>query len=1068
MTSLLQPFPTVLDVAGRWQYRLDPADVGLEQAWFAETFAGEACLRLPGSTNENGVGEETVLEPGLTKETVRSLRQRHRYVGAVWYQREVRIPAGWHGKLVELFLERVMFESRLWVDGREAGMQDSLSTPHRFDLTGLLKPGGTHLLTIRVDNRDCRHIGPYPSAYTDETQTIWNGVIGRMELRASDRIRLSGVQVYPDAEARKVRVDVAVQNRTEAEAAVSLRLEVSRDGAEVRSTVHTGAAAPSSERTFTADLFLGDDCVLWDEFTPELYELTVSLTAGTSPEPMRDRRTVAFGMRSFAADGSQFSVNGSRTFLRGTLDCCVYPLTGYPPMEEAAWERIFRIVKDYGLNHVRFHSWCPPEAAFRAADRLGVYLQAEGPMWMDTWNTPVGSHPDHYRYLPEEAARIIDTYGNHPSFCLFSNGNELSGDFGLLHDIVAGLKKRHPRQRQLFTLTANWDRPLDPEDDFFIAQTVDGVGVRGQYFPDRLADGTQLMFEEAVARRPVPVISHEVGQYTVYPRIDEIAKYTGCLKPSNLEAIRDDLAVRGLLPDAPKFSEGSGKLAVQLYRDEIEAALRTPGLGGFQLLDLHDFPGQSTATVGILDAFWDSKGLIEPERFRQFCGPTILLLEMPKRIYTQEETWQAEVKIAHYGTANLADAEVVWSIRRPGGEALDGGTLRCFGVERGSTVKLGAVKSDALRKAAAPEKLSVDVRVAGTDLANAWDLWVYPAPADDAAAASVPEGVRIARSPDEETLAHLERGGSVLLLPYEPERNAGHPGKFFPVFWSPVHFSSEDPCGICVDAEHPAFERFPTERYACYPWKDLLEHSCSLRLDGFDELRPIVQVIPNFFHNQRLSNLFECRVGRGKALVCSIDLTRRLKERPAARQLRESLLAYMGSEAFRPAAELQPAQLRALLARSGDDGPESMPEGEELAVGRRATASSEMNAGYSAEKGNDGSGHTLWRAADDRPGHWWQVDLGDIRELAGTRVKFSHAAPYLYVILVSDDGTDWRVAANRTDRTDSGQVRVDVFRERGRFVRIVYNGLAPGVPAGHYSFEVYGGQLCEKESGVSG
>ncbi|MBB6734206.1 sugar-binding domain-containing protein [Cohnella zeiphila] len=1070
MTTLSQPIPTTLDVSGQWRYRLDSADAGLEQGWYEDTFHEEDRLRLPGTTNENGVGEEPVFPAELNKETVRSLRQRHRYVGAVWYQREIRIPDDWSDKLATLFLERVMFESRVWIDGREAGMQDSLSVPHRFDVSGLLRPGGTHRLTIRVDNRDCRHIGPYPSAYTDETQTIWNGIVGRMELQASERIRLQDVQVYPDAAARTLLVNVKAENRTGTEAEADVKLSVRRGGSEAQSASFRLALTPSASQSFELEFALGNDCPLWDEFSPALHELTVSLEADGESRRLQDRRTVSFGMRTFAAEGTQFAVNGRRTFLRGTLDCCIYPLTGYPPMEEAPWDRIFRIVKDYGLNHVRFHSWCPPEAAFRAADRLGVYLQVEGPVWMDNWNLPVGSHPEHYRYLPEEAARIIDTYGNHPSFCLYSNGNELNGDFTLLHDIVVALKGRHPRPRQLFTLTANWDRPLDPADDYFIAQTVDGVGVRGQYFPDRLTDTTELEYGEAVAKRPVPVISHEVGQYTVYPNMDEIAKYTGCLKPTNLEAIRRDLTARRLLQDAPKFTEGSGKLAVQLYRDEIEAALRTPGMGGFQLLDLHDFPGQSTATVGILDAFWDSKGLIEPGEFRQFCGPTIVLLEMPKRIYTQKETWRAAIKISHYGAEDLADAEAVWSIRTAGGMTLDEGKLYISAVAQGSTVKLGDVSSDALAGAAAPEKLRVDVRVTGTDIANAWEIWVYPAYVSDAEAVSGEGGTIVARTLDKTTLAHLERGGSALLLPFESGREAANPGKFVPVFWSPVHFSSEDPCGIYAQAGHPAFRLFPTGAYASYPWKDLLDNSSSLSLDIIDaDIQPIVQVVPNFYHNQRLANLFECRVGKGKALVCSIDLTSRLEARPAARQLRASLLDYMERETFMPDAELAPEQLRRLLQgreRAEDQARKLI--GEELATGREAAASSEMSAGYSAGKGNDGIGHTLWRAADDQPGHWWQVDLGDVRHIAGTRVQFSHAAHYLYVIQVSDDGADWRVAVNQTGQTDSGQIRIDPFEERARFVRIVYNGLAPGVSAGHYSFEVYGGETNGQESGISG
>lgn len=1067
MTKRMQPIRMIIDVSGKWKCRLDPGDVGLSEAWYKEAFTdGE--IDLPGSTNGNRVGKPVDVPPGMNKESVRSLRQRYRYVGAAWYQREISIPQEWAGKDVCLYLERVMLESRVWIEDREVGMQDSLSVPHIHELGSSLKRSKSCIITIRVDNRDCRNLGTHPSAFTDETQTIWNGIIGKMELQAFNPIRIWRLQVDSDIADRKATVRIDVRNRTARPAKMMWRIAtaaflpqadaapIARVGAE-----QTAMLTDDELQTFELTLDMGEDCLLWDEFDPALHELSVDLAANSPLGFMQDAQSIFFGMRAFECEGTQFTVNGRLTFLRGTLDCCIFPLTGYPPMDVAEWTRIFEVVKAYGLNHIRFHSWCPPEAAFLAADRIGLYLQVEGPVWMDTWNMPVGSHPDHYRYLPEEARRIFETYGHHPSFCLFSNGNELNGDFRLLHDIIAGLKERSSGGRQLYTLTANWDRPLDEADDFFIAQTVDGAGIRGQYYPDRMTDTTMLAFDDAVARRSVPIISHEVGQYTVYPDIDSIAKYTGHLKPTNLETIRQDLADKGLLPDARKFIEGSGMLSLQLYRDEIEAALRTPGMGGFQLLDLHDFPGQSTATVGILDAFWESKGLIEPARFRQFCGPTVLLLRLPKRIYTDGEHWSAEIAIAHYGRQPLSDIEVLWTLRRMDGAVLDGDKVRCGFVPLGGGTAVGAIGSDALLKLTGPEKLVVNVKLADTDIENEWNVWVYPAYEQSAIQSTCQPNkeILVAKSLDEQARERLANGGSVLLLAFDADRQPDHPGKFFPVFWSPVHFTSENPCGIYVQRDHPAFRQFPTEHYAEYPWKDLLEHSSSIHLSGNDVgLEPLVQVIPNFYHNKKLANLLECKVGAGKLVVCSIDIERRLEDRPAARQLRASLIEYMESEDFRPSAEIQADRLLSWLQGAQGDAVEVSGHlsGSDLAIGRKADASSEMNPGYAAGKGNDGIGHTVWRAADYEPGHWWQVDLGEVRAITGTRVKFTHEANYLYVIQVSDDADHWRVAANQTGQTDARQVRVDAFSESARFVRIVYNGLAPGVSAGHYLFEVYG------------
>ena len=100
----------------------------------------------------------------------------------------------------------------------------------------------------------------------------------------------------------------------------------------------------------------------------------------------------------------------------------------------------------------------------------------------------------------------------------------------------------------------------------------------------------------------IPVVSHEIGQYEVYPNFHEIEKYTGVLKARNFEVFRDRLKETGMLDWADDFFYTSGKLSVQCYKEELEAAARTKRLAGYQILDIQDFSGQGTALVGILDA----------------------------------------------------------------------------------------------------------------------------------------------------------------------------------------------------------------------------------------------------------------------------------------------------------------------------------------------------------------------------------------------------------------------------------------------------------------------------------
>lgn len=929
----------ILDLSGSWSYRLDPEDRGEAEGWPVAAWgdaASQAVLSLPGTLTTNGIGEVQEWDGRLDRESVRSLRQRHRYVGAAWYFRDVELTETSGDRRITLMLERVMFQSSVWVNGVFAGRQDSLSAPHRFDLSALLRPGRNRL-SVRIDNRDIQRLGIHPSAYTDETQTIWNGIIGRIELQFGSPVYPDGLQLFPEPDHGRLRIRGTWHNVTDSPVTLSVFLSVEslgfREGEVPACETQPGGPpyvlALNAVESADVEWFykLPETLARWDEFTPCLHELRIVAETQTERSGTRESERYVyrrrFGIRSFRASGTSFEVNGRPTFLRGTLECCIFPLTGHPPTNLQSWQRLFRTVRDYGLNHVRFHSWCPPEAAFDAADELGLYLQAEGPMWMDDWNMPVGSHPEHYVYLPQEARRIVNEYGNHPSFCLFSNGNELNGDFKLLHNMIEPLKSGD--DRRLYTLTTNWDRPPDAADDLFCAQTVDGIGARGQFFLDALTNGTMLDFREAVAKRNMPLVSHEIGQYAVYPDVEEIERYSGALRPVNLEAIRNDLEQRGLLGDIRKFVSSSGALALQLYREEIEAALRTPGQGGFQLLDLHDFPGQSTATIGILNAFWETKGLIEPEAFRAFCGPTVPLLRMPKRIYTADEAFSAAIEVAHFGPAELPNADWTWTIRDEQDQLLDQGTLRAPRLGYGSGLPAGTFGSNALRQVERSQRLTVAVELDMNEkwtesplrheaIRNEWPIWVFRDPSDETKQDGEPP--MVAEHWNNEVERHLDEGGSVLLFygSYPDLRNSS-PGSYAPVFWSPVHFETEAPCGVWIDDRHPVFAGFPTRSYAEPLWKDLLDRSRSLQLDDLtDTPSLIVQVIPNFYHNRRLTNLAEFRVGTGRLLLCGFDLADESDNRPAARQLRRSLLAYMRSREFKPANSASATELRRLLA----------------------------------------------------------------------------------------------------------------------------------------------------------
>ncbi|MGX5819356.1 glycoside hydrolase family 2 TIM barrel-domain containing protein [Chitinophaga lutea] len=845
---------------GRWDWRPDPGDAGLQEKWQLQRF--DRHIQLPGTLDDAGYGDTSLLSAEkLEKEVLLHLTRHHRYVGPAWYHREVDIPKGYN----TLVLERVIWETTAWMDGQLLGKQESLSAPHVF--TGL-KPG-RHVIVLRIDNRKRYDIShkDMAHAYTDETQIIWNGVIGRIGLEKS----APKVQIYPDAAQKRVRVQLS-------------------EAADVRLLRKGKTIAQKQLRAGEHFLPLDAQPVMWNEFRPEMYTLEVN------------GRPHSFGIRQWENRKGLLYLNGKRVFLRGTLDCNIFPLTGHPPMTEEGWAKEFAAVKAYGLNHIRFHSWCPPEAAFRMADSLGVYLQIELPLWA----LNVGQDTGALRFLEEEAIRIIDTYGNHPSFCFWSMGNELQGDFSWLQRLTQKLRKLDDR-RMYATTTFTFQKdygawPL-PEDDFFVTQWTKKGWIRGQGVFNTYAPDFRKDYKHAIDSMPVPLISHEIGQYSVFPDLKEIDRYTGVLEPRNMKAIRHVMGQKGLLAQAPDFTMASGRLAALLYKEEIERALKTPGFSGFQLLDLQDFPGQGTALVGLLNAFWDSKGLITPEAFRQFCGPVVPLLRFEKPVYTEGETFSASAELACF-TDEALPRKVEWQLND--GDAVLAKGAWPLTAQGAGTIVAGELKT-ALPVTGTARRLTVRLQVPSTSYKNEWSIWVYPA-----AVHETPAGVVYTRSLDT-ALSMLAAGGKVLFNPDTASFN-GVPGRFASVFWSPVHFPNQPgTMGLLCDPQHPALHGFPTDAFTNWQWWDMVTHSKAICWDARPDWKPIVQVVDNFVKNRRLGMVFEARSGKGQLLICTADIGRNLEKRPAARQLRRSLLSYLASPSFRPAVAVEADELKAML-----------------------------------------------------------------------------------------------------------------------------------------------------------
>ena len=901
-----------LSLAGKWRFSRDQAKVGLTEKWYEGELktvgAGPSEISLPGSTDQAKAGVPNPQKPNL-----RGLYRPNVYAGPAWYQREVAIPAAWKGKHVTLFLERNHWTVHVWLDGEDMGTQDSLIAPQIYDFGTDVAPG-KHLLTICVDNTLKLNLGPIVSINYPAGQTNWNGIVGAIELRASDPVALSDVQIYPDVDHKLIKVEAHISNVTGLTVGGDLDCSVTdQTGAAATTPVSIPFSAPNAGSVVTLNIPMGDHPKLWDEFSPNLYVLKTSLSA-TSPG-CHSEKDVSFGMRKFAIRGRQFTMNGRPLFLRGTLECCIFPLTGFPPTDVASWQRIYRIEKSYGLNFIRFHSWCPPDAAFAAADLEGVMIQAEGPL---SNVNDVGQDPKRDAFVEAELIRMIHTYGNHPSFCLMPIGNELKGNTNALTPNLLPQQFSNEIDNKVKGNTnamSHWVDMLIQADPRHLYSSASGFDEtpntqwsesykgRGVRYP-----GTEYTLEDVVAREDRPVTGHEIGQWLFYPNFDEINKYTGVLEAKNFELIQSDLRAKGMADEAVSFFRTTGEEARLLYKEEIEMLLRTPGYAGFSLLDLHDYPGQGTALVGLLDPFWDSKGFITPEEHKRYCGSTVPLLCFPKRVYTTDETFSAKAEVAHFGPADLSGAQPEWTILDQGGHTIAQGSLPGISLASGKLNELGTMNAS-LSTAAAPIKLTVTLSLRNTPFSNSWNIWVYPPPA----VVAIPANVTVSHAWDDATRAALAEGKKVILFPTRINPGQSLAGSFQPVFWSPNSFPTKGTTmGILCDPANPLFALFPTEFYSDWQWWNLIQGSQTMILNGTPSgFRPLVQVVDNFARNDKLGNIFEARVGNGELLVCTLNLGN--GQTPEAAQFLRSLYAYVSSDAFRPAAELTTSWLDLLL-----------------------------------------------------------------------------------------------------------------------------------------------------------
>lgn len=974
---------------GSWSIRLDRDNRGMAEHWEKEEYGDK--IQIPGCLQGQGYGNpidhETDWVSGL-HDPLWYLREEYRYaqeekvqvpffsqpprhfVGKAWYQKDFVVEESQTGLFARFFVEAVKWNTTLWLDGSLIGEESLLCTPHVWDLGQLT--AGTHRLTLCIDNGMQLPYRPDGHEVSDALGATWNGMAGKVAVWFVPMVEICHGSVDTDIEKGTYEVKVQVWNHFSEE--IEGNMELSLQGKEAapcgETSVHVKKAVfVPGIQTLCLSGKANAPVLCWDEFSPNLYRALVCLKTEAGVQEWSQQ----FGFRAICSKDGKFYINGKERYFRGTHFGGDYPLTGYPQCDKEWWIDKLKIVKEWGMNFVRFHSYCPPEAAFQAADEEGVYLQVECGMWNIFTK---GETPDSWgnimtRTAFKEAEAIIRYFGNHPSFVMLSPSNEPGGDW--LENLTEWVKKcKELDERRLYTIQSGWPYPVKPgeitgTDYAYFHRSGWGIQPGGTIRNFQGWKGKD--YRASLEGIKYPVICHEMGQWCSYPDFAIIGELNGYMEPGNYRIFQESLKAHGMEGMDKSFSYHSGKLQVQMLKEDLEANFRTPHIYGFELLDLHDYLGQGTALVGVLNALWQPKGYVSSAEWKEFCNETVLLARISRQIFREGDSIHIPLEVCHFGAEALGARTIAWELRTAdgntaAGSVADGGTFPAD-IMIGKNQRVGEIQLS-FAQVEKPEKLVLSVRIAGTEIKNHWNLWVYPKPNEkvltpvinDIAELEAWDGKTVVTRSFLVMEKALEKGKKVLFFPAGGNLDYDCPPiPFRPAFWnSQMGPTWSRGMGILCDPNHPALVRFPTESWSEWQWEEVLQGARGYRLENLPkETSVIVRAIDEWNRNYPMSLIMECGVGEGSLLLASVDLVNRLEERPAAYWLRRSLEAYMKSENFAPSTQVSLENLRQ----------NQMPHARFRQLGGRIYE--EANPQKLLEELTDGNGDTFVRLTGGHP-----------------------------------------------------------------------------------------------------
>ncbi len=832
-------------------------------------------------------------------------------LGVGWYRRSLDVPHAWRDRQVTLHVGTPVMEAWVYLNGRQiahhlgpATSFDVPLAPHLdFNRSSAQPAHSANELIIAVSNlRDDRG-GSRVRGYKGRS----GGIFGPILLDVAGPARIADLLVYPSANLDTLHWNAELQGKLTPDAELHWSVRDPASG----STVAQGQQLAASDLLHWTTTTL--DIPPWSDDQPHLVELLVTLH--DRQHNVLDRRTQPFGLRRLTVDGTGLRLNGTPVYLRGVCEIAYYPETCTPPLDVQPYRDHIRRLKQLGFNWLRCHTWVPPEPYLQAADELGMLVQVEAPVGYDMFDWQA----------------ILRTCRRHPSVVIYCCGNEeqlTDAKIDFLNQCAVQQKQLAPdalfnpqeAMRGIEYHFTGDDQPnLLHEPVTYNPIKLDRLrafsDVFGQYTLGQLSYTTLQGNHERIDRQLAiyrrPCLTHELGIIGCYLNLDLLSRYQGTrIGPDLFSKVRDALSAKGLLDRAPTYFRNSAAWQRLLRKDVCEMCRHCRLITGYDMLGANDSHWHRTGyPCGITDEFDQLKPGETPDDVVAHNGRSVLLISRQReRALIAADRFQRDLSVSWFDPTPLKQGRLSWQMTTAAGpngappQTLLEGRQPIAPIQPGSLTRLVTIDAP-LPNRARPTKATLTVELSGGDarIRNRWDYWLFPR-----VEPVQPSNVLLVDSLDQHALARLADGARVVMFGTKP----------FPTQRLTFQMNvTGRPNGILatVIERHPALADFPHDGYCDWQCSQMLADSASVLFSSLDvPFRPIIEVVNSYKNPQPQAALFQWRVGRGRLLICSLNLARPQTD-PAAAYLRHCLLHYASGDAFEPTVEVAPSKLAQLL-----------------------------------------------------------------------------------------------------------------------------------------------------------